>query len=334
MCNIIHGSGSYIWNNYNASFGKDLSVFATAAELFFSASHSAFAQPHSTTPHTASLPKIMNVHDAAPASRNLTCVTHLPAHHTQLYASLCCLCAIDPALLGALVDYYGNATRCRWDYYFRSTVNQFQSLWRLLERQSADNRNPYHLVVALYAAKYRADDSTCTEAEVLARAIAASIVPSVTPPECVGPDGIRVLADGTIHDPESPSESRDVRHLGDIQDNHWKLYGTMRRLCDTRFLVVDKIKLYYGPYGISVWEKGLHESLVAFDSVWDRLITGTRNAKNPWHLAAAWSKVKTALEPLRDKVGRDEIETVGTVIDRLIAAIAPDVKAPQGLLKQ
>jgi hypothetical protein len=226
-------------------------------------------------------------------------------------------------LLGALVDYYGNATRCNWDYGFRSSVKRFQSLWRLLERQSEDNRNPYHLVVALYAAKYRADDSICNEAEVLARAIAALIVPGVRPPECVGPDGIRVLADGTIHDPESLSESRDVRHLGDIQDHHWKLYGTMRRLCATRVLVMDKIKLYYGPSGLSAWEKGSHESLMAFDSVWDQLMTGTENTRNPWHLAAAWGKVKIALEPFPS-----HLRIAEDIFKRVTTAIALGVATP------
>ena len=264
----------------------------------------------------------MDPRDATAAPRNLTCVTHLPAHHTRLYIRLCCLCAIDSVLLGALVDYYGNATRCNWDYGFRSSVKRFQSLWRLLERQSEDNRNPYHLVVALYAAKYRADDSICNEAEVLARAIAALIVPGVRPPECVGPDGIRVLADGTIHDPESLSESRDVRLLEDIEDNHWRLYGALRRACNANKETLDRVKQYYGRPERMGWHAENQASLKTFDSVWGILTSAVMETRNPRYLVKALTMESSAAPK------SEPSEVVGGLINDIIAT---DVVMPDDL---
>jgi len=58
---------------------------------------------------------------------------------------------MDPVFFGALVDYYGNAVRCNWSRSYRRNIINGRDLWRKLKEETEANKNPYHLVVALYA---------------------------------------------------------------------------------------------------------------------------------------------------------------------------------------
>jgi hypothetical protein len=240
--------------------------------------------------------------------------------YSRIYRDLENLCKAEPMVFRALVTYYGAKDRCDWNRYTRLSLNTFDSMWNHLEGQTL--QNPYHLVVALHAAQYLVEGPYVELTKALARAISTVIPRDVDPPKCVGPDGIRVLADGTIHDPESLSESRDVRLLEDIEDNHWRLYGALRRACNANKETLDRVKQYYGRPERMGWHAENQASLKTFDSVWGILTSAVMETRNPRYLVKALTMESSAAPK------SEPSEVVGGLINDIIAT---DVVMPDDL---
>lgn len=229
--------------------------------------------------------------------------------HYKIYSKVKLWSTADRLILRALVDYYGNAMRCDWDYTFRRSVRTFETLWGLLVNLPEDSRNPHHLAMALRAARYRASSTTRLLVEMISQEITDVIPPNIRPPpNCICPGGTRDL---------------HVRHLGDIQDNHWKLYVKLRGLCDSNPFALYQFKLYYGP----VVAGGLaedEEASWAFDSAWRQLMSGAESNRNPRHLVAALSEIRRAVKG-------HFVETAEQLIEYLTAAIPSDVEVPSSI---